>query len=265
MSTARQRIVIGGQALRFETCGPASEQTYVLVHGIGMSHRYFAPLRDALSRSGRVVTVDLPGFGGLPMPRDDLDVPAMGCILAGALRALDLSRVVLVGHSMGVQWALEAARADPTRVEGLVLIGPVVDAAHRSLLAQAAALAVDTVREAPAPNALVFSDYLRCGPRWYLTQARHMTSYDTEAAVARATQPTLLVRGSRDPVAGEQWLRRLRAAAGDAQLVEIADQPHNVQYTAALAVADAIERFARPLGGLVAPERPVKGRATSTR
>ncbi|PCE13753.1 hypothetical protein AUC47_08135 [Microbacterium sp. SZ1] len=264
MSTARQRIVVAGHALRVAACGPLSEPTYVLVHGIGMSHRYFAPLRDALSRRGRVITIDLPGFGGLPAPGEDLDVAAMGRILAQTLGALDLTRVVLVGHSMGVQWALEAAQSEPDRVDGLVLIGPVVDEAHRSLPAQALALTVDTFREAPVVNALVFFDYLRCGPRWYLTQARHMTAYRTEAAIARATQPMLLMRGGRDPVAGQQWVRRLRSSAGRAQVAEIADQPHNVQYTAAREVADAIERFGHALGGGDTTRVPERGWTTST-
>lgn len=264
MSTTRQRIVIAGHALRVAACGPRSQPTVVLVHGIGMSHRYFAPLRDALCHSVRVITVDLPGFGGLPTPGEDLDVAAMGHILAQTLGVLDLTRVVLVGHSMGVQWALEAALAAPDRVDGLVLIGPVVDDAHRSLPSQAVALAVDTLREAPMANALVFSDYLRCGPRWYLKQARHMTSYEIEAAIARAAQPILLMRGGRDPVAGEQWVRHLRSAATGAEIVEVPDQPHNVQYTAARKVADEITRFARGIGSRASSEMSERGRTTST-
>ncbi|MCM3780346.1 alpha/beta fold hydrolase [Microbacterium hydrocarbonoxydans] len=264
MSTARQRIIVAGHALRIAACGPLSGPTYVLVHGIGMSHRYFAPLRDALRRRGRVITVDLPGFGGLPAPDEDLDVAGMGGVLGEMLEVLELTRVVLVGHSMGAQWALEAAAAAPDRVDGLVLIGPVVDEAHRSLPAQAVALAVDTLREAPVVNALVFCDYLRSGPRWYLKQARHMTAYSTEAAVARATPPMLLMRGGLDAVAGERWVRRLRSAAKAAEMVELSDQPHNVQYTAAREVAEAIARFAQGLNGRAPSRMPERGRTTST-
>ncbi|WP_144877639.1 alpha/beta fold hydrolase [Microbacterium sp. 1.5R] len=266
MSTARQRIVIAGHALRVEGRGPVgSERTFVLVHGIGMSHRYLAPLRDGLAHGARVITVDLPGFGGLPSPREDLDVPAMGALVADVLHTLALERVVLVGHSMGVQWVLEAARNAAPRVAGVVLIGPVVDAAHRSLPSQAVALAVDTLREKPAVNALVFSDYLRCGPRWYLTQARHMTSYATETSVARTLQPMLLIRGARDSVAGAEWLRRLHEAGRDATLVEVPGQPHNVQYTAASRVAEAILGFETRLA---VPETSLSGHRggpTSTR
>ena len=37
--------------------------TFVLVHGLGVSSRYFVPLAELLSRHGRVVVFDLPGFG----------------------------------------------------------------------------------------------------------------------------------------------------------------------------------------------------------
>lgn len=40
----------------------------VLVHGIGVSSRYFGPLEQHLSRDAHVVAPDLPGFGRSHMP-----------------------------------------------------------------------------------------------------------------------------------------------------------------------------------------------------
>ena len=106
-----------------------------------------------------MISIDLPGFAGLPQPERDLEVEDMGRLLAELVAVLALGRVVYVGHSMGAQWVLEAARARPEPVEGVVLIGAVVDERHRTLGAQARALVVDTLGETPAANAVVLVDY----------------------------------------------------------------------------------------------------------
>ena len=86
-----------------------------------------------------------------------------------------------------------------------MLIGPVADDEHRSLPAQAFALAVDTAGESPATNALVFADYLRCGVPWYLAQARHMLRCALEHLVGGLLMPVLVIRGLNDPTAGSAW------------------------------------------------------------
>lgn len=261
MTTLRRRIVLSGHAVRLHESGAVGDPnalTYLLVHGIGMSHRYLTPLHDALPEGARIVSVDLPGFGGLPKPAHDLDVPEMGHLIGELLAVLGITRCVLVGHSMGVQWAIEAARAEPARVVGVVLIGPVVDDEHRSLAAQSRALAVDTFGESAAANAVVLTDYIRSGIRWYLTQARHMVAYETEDAILSIRVPTLIIRGGDDPVAGADWCRRLRAASLDATLVEIADQQHNVQYSAPRDVAAAIERHVAFIGAEAAVPRDTR-------
>lgn len=266
MSTLRRRIVVGGHSVRLHESGAAEGSgalTYLLVHGIGMSHRYLSPLHDALPDDAHIVSIDLPGFGGLPKPKDDLDVPAMGGLIGELMAVLGITRCVLIGHSMGVQWAIEAARSQPARVECVVLIGPVVDDRHRSLGAQSRALAVDTLGESPAANAVVFTDYLRCGIPWYLTQARHMVAYPTEDGILGVSAPVLIVRGSDDPVAGPEWCRRLRSLASDGSLVELKGQ-HNVQYSAPDDVAAAIERHSAVGVTTASIARRRDGSATST-
>jgi pimeloyl-ACP methyl ester carboxylesterase len=212
----------------------------VLVHGIGVSHRYLARLHTVLAQGRTVYSVDLPGFGGLPKPSRDVDVPAMAAALATLIESLRAEPVVLVGHSMGSQWVVEAGIQRPDLVSHLVAMGPVADARHRSVTAQTVALAKDTLGESPEVNALVFSDYVRCGMPWYLAQLRHMLSYPIEDRVGSLARPLLIVRGARDPIAGLDWCRRLRDRAGDADLVLIPGQHHVAQHGAARAVASAI-------------------------
>ncbi|MCT1476500.1 alpha/beta fold hydrolase [Microbacterium sp. p3-SID336] len=243
MVSRRRLVLTSGLTFRvLDTPRPSGDSgpTVVLVHGIGMSHRYLSRLHAVLAEHTRVVSIDLPGFGGLPKPPYDLSVERMSRALGAVIATLGDDRVVLVGHSMGAQWAVETALQHPELVRAVVPIGPVVDARHRTLTAQARALAVDTLGETPAINAIVFTDYLRCGVRWYLRQARHMIAYPLEERIALLAVPVLVLRGGADPVAGRAWCRRLRDAATVARLVEVPGRHHVVQQSAPRAVADAI-------------------------
>jgi len=109
----------------------------VLLHGIGMSHLTWANVQPMLAGTARVVSFDLPGFGVTPKPRRPLDVEGFEDAVSGALDQLGIGRRVLVGHSMGAQFAVQHAVRRPDLVEGVVLIGPVTDPARRTPAAQA--------------------------------------------------------------------------------------------------------------------------------
>jgi pimeloyl-ACP methyl ester carboxylesterase len=231
----------GQLAFRVWTSGDGEPGTpFVLVHGIGASHRYLARLHDALRPHGPVYSVDLPGYGGLPRPDTDVDVETMSRALGVVLTELGVAGAVVVGHSMGAQWVVELAVQRPDLAAHVVVIGPVTDEAHRSLAAQAAALAMDSLGETPRINAIVFTDYLRCGIRWYLLQSRHMLAYPIEERVRELSMPLLVMRGERDPIAGLRWCRRLRDEAPVAELVLIPGRYHVAQFSSPGAVAAAI-------------------------
>ncbi|MFK4850657.1 alpha/beta fold hydrolase [Microbacterium sp. ZW T6_19] len=243
MAAHGRRLDIGGLAFRaIESQRPAGSTApaAVLIHGIGASHRYLARLHEALNADTAVVSIDLPGFGGLPKPAGDIGIPKMSAALGEVIAALGHEQVVLVGHSMGAQWAIETAVQRPERVSMVVAIGPVADDRHRTPLSQARALALDTLGETPSINAIVFTDYLRCGAPWYQTQLRHMLAYPTEDKAAALMTPLLVMRGGRDPVAGRDWCRRIAARTPVARFVEIPGGHHVVQQSSPRAVASAI-------------------------
>lgn len=219
--------------------GPA----FVLIHGIGTSHRYLARLHRELARTDEVHSFDLPGFGGMPKPDAAMDVSDMAAALASVLGHLGLSTAVLVGHSMGAQWVVELAATRPDLAAGVVLIGPVADDARRTALAQSAALFRDALREPFGANAVVFLDYARCGPVWFATQLRCMIAYPIEERIRAISAPVLVIRGGNDPIPGTEWCRKLRSAAPHGSFVVVPGNRHVVQYGAASAVAAAIRAF----------------------
>lgn len=221
--------------------GPA----FLLVHGIGVSHRYFARLHAALALSADTYSIDLPGFGSMPKPKRQLSVEEYSSFIRAALTDLGITEnCVIVGHSMGTQFGVEAAIQDPELFSRVVLMGPVVDPKRRHVLKQAWDLLRDCVgSESWSSNLIVFSDYLRCGPRWYLKELPVMMDYPMEDRVAEVKAPVLVIRGERDPVAKGDWARRLAARAG-APLAEFPKCGHVVQHLATGKVAAVIRTFA---------------------
>ena len=82
------------------------------------------PLVAELARRRRVVAPLLPGFGGSTGAENLTDVHDLAIYYAGLIDQLHLSRMPLVGHSLGGMFAAELAAVAPDRISHLVLIAP---------------------------------------------------------------------------------------------------------------------------------------------
>ncbi|MGO4189568.1 alpha/beta fold hydrolase [Pseudarthrobacter sp. TAF60_1] len=252
--TGGRDIEAGGLTGRlYSSVGPAADtprRTYVLLHGIGVSHRYLARLHQELALVADVHSFDLPGFGDAPRPTRQVPVGEYAAFVRAALADAGVTSCVVIGHSMGTQHAVELALQEPDLVGGVVLMGPVVDPRRKSVARQALALTRDAMfSESLSSNAIVFSDYFRAGPRWYLTELPVMMQYPMEARVPGVNQPLLVLRGSQDPVAGREWCQRLAAQAPQGGLTEIPGHGHVFQHTATGPTAAAITSWARAAEG----------------
>jgi pimeloyl-ACP methyl ester carboxylesterase len=222
------------------TAGPC----YLLVHGIGVSSRYFERLAPLLAKHGRVVTVDLPGFGRAPKPARALSVEDFAEVVARVIDRLDLGRCVVVGHSMGAQVATRLAVAHPESVASIALLGPVCDPRDRSAARSAFLLAVDCLGESPRGNVLVFTDYVRCGIRWYLKVLPSMLDYRIEDEVRLVTVPVLVIRGARDPIARNDWVSLLARRAPLARPHVVDGSRHLVMHAQPQRTADLLVELA---------------------
>lgn len=121
--TADARVVASsdGVPIAYEVQGTGTPAV-ILVHGWSCDRSYWDAQVDPLSRRFRVVTLDLGGHGASGLGRDDWSIEAFGGDVAAVVEELELESVVLVGHSMGGDVIVEAARRLPGRVEGLVWV-----------------------------------------------------------------------------------------------------------------------------------------------
>ncbi len=100
------------------TGGPA----LVFVHGWSCDRRYWDRQLDHFARKYRVVTLDLAGHGESGLGRIAWTMPAFGRDVVAVVEKLGLERAVLIGHSMGGDVIVEAARLMPDRIVGLVWV-----------------------------------------------------------------------------------------------------------------------------------------------
>ena len=102
----------------------------LFIPGTGGTGPYWAPLIREL-RGVRCVMIDRPGWGlSSPFDYRDLDYGEVAAtILSGALDALGLDRVDVVGASIGALWGLRLAQREPGRVRRLAALGgaPIAD------------------------------------------------------------------------------------------------------------------------------------------
>lgn len=213
-----------GATLVAETQGTGAT-TYVLIHGIGMGRSVFADAARHLRGHGRVIAIDLPGYGEAPEPERTPTIERMADLVAAYLVERVPGRVVIVGHSMGSQVALEVAARHPRTVSCVVLVAPTVDRHARHALVQLWRLLRDIAGEHPKVILAGAREYLRAGPN-LRRKLRAMLVHRPEDAAPRVRVPALVIRGAHDPVCPQEWCRFLTGAFPDGRLEEIPERGH---------------------------------------
>ncbi|MBJ7457200.1 MAG: alpha/beta hydrolase [Thermoleophilia bacterium] len=214
----------------------------VMLHGLGVSAASLGPLAERLAERSTTLVCDLPGFG-----RTAADGPWSTRRVAGAVEEVlerrGLGRVVVVGHSWGCHVAALLAARHPERVGALVLLSPSFDRAPGGAPGHVLRLIADAPMERPSLVLGGARDYLRAGPRRLIATLRDARRIHLDEVVAGIGAPILVVRGSRDPLATGEWVRRIAAAAPDGRVAVVPRAAHGLGHDAPGAVAGAVSTF----------------------
>lgn len=106
---------------------------FVCVHGLGGWAMDWEALAPVLATRGRVLALDLPGFGDSPLAQRSSTVADLATLLARFLSDHVGEPAVVLGNSMGGMVALLHAAAHPHSVSRLVLLSPTLPASLRRL------------------------------------------------------------------------------------------------------------------------------------
>jgi pimeloyl-ACP methyl ester carboxylesterase len=122
---AEERLVQGvtapqdGVQIHYETGGSGSP-ALVFIHGWNCDRSYWSAQLPVFAATHQVVTIDLAGHGDSGVNRENWSMANFGADVAAVADALQLGDIILVGHSMGGQVALEAARLLKGRVKMII-------------------------------------------------------------------------------------------------------------------------------------------------
>lgn len=218
---------------------------FVLVHGLGVSSRYFQPLAAELARRGEVLVVDLPGYGMSPGPGRAVGLEDHARVLGQMVAELGLRDPVLVGHSMGAQIVTLLAAEQPEITDRVVLLAPTMESRRRGLPTATRVMLMDALREPPRVVAIALTDYIvRCGLPYLFRQIPLMLVDRIEERMPAVAARVLVICGDRDAVVSRAWGRLLSERLSDGEYHEVSGA-HVVMHTDPVAVARHIEEHAR--------------------
>lgn len=175
--------------------------------------------------------------------------------LADALRlwlsARGIEKAAFVGNSFGCQILADFAVRYPDCVDRLVFQGPTVDRHARFLPVQ---MVRDwrngQLERARSPAGIARIDYAKAGIPRAIATMRVLMRDRIEDKLARIEAPTLVVNGSRDPVAPLEWAREVAQRLPRGELCVIDGGTHTLNYAYPHSMALAIRPFLlAPNGG----------------
>ncbi len=227
---------------------PSGAAPVVLVHGLGVSGRYMVPTAVRLASFHPVFAPDLAGFGESDKPTHVLNVREMADEVAAWLRVVGLNRAAFLGNSLGCQVIVDLAVRYPKCVSHVILVGPTVDRVGRTFMRQILRGCRDLLHEPWSLWPILARDYWASGTRRMFRTLRCALDDDIERKLPSLKAPTLVVRGSRDPIAPQRWIDEIVAALPRGRAAVVAGGTHATNYSA----PDQLVRLARDFLG--APE-----------
>lgn len=205
--------------------------TLILLHGFGGSLTGWDALLPKLN-CGRVITVDLLGFGASSRPDADYDLEMHRRHLVGLMDVLGIPKAVLVGGSFGASLTLWAAAHSPERVLGVVAMAP---------------SGMPGELRSPWPRSFLFRPGIANSVAMLLARSRLFGllfpdsqarpglgisgSYDErfKAAMSRVKSPVVLFWSPGDPTAPYSYRDQYLRAIPNARLITFAERTaHNI-------------------------------------
>jgi pimeloyl-ACP methyl ester carboxylesterase len=260
-----QVLVDDDVALSAQTDG-TSGKPIVLIHGFPFARELWSEQRTALSRTHRVISLDLRGMGESSVPDGPYLMETLAADVAALLDKLSIERAWIAGHSLGGYVALAFARMFSERVGGLALVCSKLSA--NSPVAAAALYGLADRTESEASMELVLQSSVpqifapetvatrgdvvenvramirRTNPRGAAAMLRGMAVRDDSSDIAPDLDvPVVVVAGALDAVIGAAETRAAAAVFPQGRLVVCERSGHMPMLEEPGRVTEALEEL----------------------
>jgi 2-(acetamidomethylene)succinate hydrolase len=243
----------------------------VLLHGTSANHAVWQPVADAVADQALVVSLDQRGHGRSGKPETGYDGDSFARDVVAVLDRLQLTRAVLVGHSLGARNAWVAAAHYPERVAGVLAIDyvPYVEPDVLDALQTRVAGGDRVFADVPEIESYLQGRYpkmprdavarrarwgyekrddggwIPLAPGWALDQVVDGFRTAWEEEFLGMPQPLVCMRGGASAVVSRAAWARARTARPDVRWVDVADADHYVPEERPALVSDEILRLVR--------------------
>ncbi|MBW3668297.1 MAG: alpha/beta hydrolase [Actinobacteria bacterium] len=254
--------------------GRADGQPIVFAHGFGCDQNMWRYVAPEFEDDYRIVLFDHIGMGQSDASAYDPDrygsLAGYAADILDICRALELDEVVFVGHSVSAMMGVLAAKEEPDRFAGLVLVGPspryidddgyvggfgeadileLLDSLESNYLGWSSAMAPVIMGNADRPElaAELTESFCRTDPDIARRFARVTFLSDNRADLDGVTTPALVVQCSDDAIAPVQVGKYVSAQLRNASLVLLEATGHCPNLSAPGPTVAAIAAFLRQL------------------
>src|SRR5882762_9445925 len=116
-------VRVNGITMHVQVRGEVGAPPVLLLHSLGTAHQLWDGVAELLSARFRPVQIDLRGHGLTSVPRAPYTIDDIAADVVGALEAMDIPEVHVVGVSLGGAVAQRLGVMLRGRVRSLVLVG----------------------------------------------------------------------------------------------------------------------------------------------
>ncbi len=261
------QATIEDRRVGYESLG--SGTALVLMHAFPLNRTMYEAQAAALSGKARVITFDFPGVGrseGAPLTMD-----GMADLTAKLLDALQISKAVVGGVSMGGYAALAFARRHPDRLAGLLLANTRAASDTDEAKKGRSEMADVALREGAAAIAdrmipKLFSEAARKKQRKVVERTREMIEATPPEVIADLLKalagredstpflgeigvPTMVIAGEADVITPAEESRSWASEIPGAEYVEIEKAGHLANLEAPDAFNQAVARLLERVNG----------------
>jgi len=238
-TSLKERFVsVAGYNTRYLDDGD-SDETLVLIHGLGASAERWLRVIPHLRSKYRLIIPDLIGFGHSDKPSVDYTMDFLSNFVFRFLGALGIERTSLVGSSLGGQIVAECASTQSGVIDKIVLVSPsgmmkrstpALDAYMLAALYPTpdnALMALRMMVEKGEVEQRLVNDFIT---RMNLPNAKFAllstvlgikNATDFEDKLRKITSPTLILWGKQDKVIPVEYASPFMSAITESKFVEI--------------------------------------------
>jgi pimeloyl-ACP methyl ester carboxylesterase len=156
-----------------------------------------------------------------------------------------LDRAHLVANSFGCQIVAEFAVRHAAQVGRLVLQGPTVDPAARTMRQQIWRSILNSPNEPKSLGWVSLKDYRAAGLRRAWMTFKLVLADRIEDKLPHIDAPAMVVRGERDPIVPQQWAEEVARLLPRGELRVMPGVGHTINYAAPRQFVDLIRPFLR--------------------